>query len=256
MNPTEPRNAALKSDARLDTYFSGEEERRRVTRELFDHAAAGYDEAERITGFGTGSRYRREVLQRNGLVAGMHLLDVAAGTGLVTVAGLELVGPQGRVLALDPSPGMLAELRKKVDVETIEGYAEAIPLPDAHVDFISMGYALRHVGDLDRAFSEYLRVLRPGGRVCLMEISRPQNRLGQWLLAAYLGSVVPLLSRLGRSRADVGRLWAYYGDSDLLPSIRHLYSTPCAGPDSRMSAVRSLSASSASISDARSGRAS
>ena len=108
---------------------------------------------------------------------------------------------------------MLAELRRKVAVETIEGYAEAIPLPDAHVDFISMGYALRHVGDLDQAFSEYLRVLRPGGRVCLMEISRPQNRLGQWLLAAYLGHVVPLLSRLGRSRADVGRLWAYYGDT-------------------------------------------
>ena len=213
MNPSEPRHAALKPDARLDAYFSGEDERRRVTRELFDQAAAGYDEAERITGFGTGPRYRREVLQRNGLGAGMHLLDVAAGTGLVTVAGVELVGPQGRVLALDPSPGMLAELRRKVDVETIEGYAEAIPLPDAHIDFISMGYALRHVGDLDQAFSEYLRVLRPGGRVCLMEISRPQNRLGQWLLAAYLGHVVPLLSRFGRRRADVGRLWAYYGDT-------------------------------------------
>ncbi len=213
MNPSEPRHTALKPDARLDAYFSGEDERRRVTRELFDQAAAGYDEAERITGFGTGPRYRREVLQRNGLGAGMHLLDVAAGTGLVTVAAVELVGPQGRVLALDPSPGMLAELRRKVDVETIEGYAEAIPLPDAHVDFISMGYALRHVGDLDRAFAEYLRVLRPGGRVCLMEISRPRNRFGQWLLAAYLGHVVPLLSRLGRSRADVGRLWAYYGDT-------------------------------------------
>jgi len=213
MNPSEPRNAALKADPRLDAYFSDEDERRRVTRALFDQAAAGYDEAERLTGFGSGPWYRHEVLRRNGLAAGMHLLDVAAGTGLVTVAGLALVGPQGRVLALDPSPGMLAELRRKVDVETIEGYAEAIPLPDAHVDFISMGYALRHVGDMDRAFAEYHRVLRPGGRVCLMEISRPQNRLGQWLLATYLGRIVPLLSRFGRRQADVGRLWAYYGDT-------------------------------------------
>jgi demethylmenaquinone methyltransferase/2-methoxy-6-polyprenyl-1,4-benzoquinol methylase len=143
----------------------------------------------------------------------MTLLDVAAGTGLVTVAGHELVGPTGRVIALDPSPGMLAELRKKVAVDTIEAYAESIPLPDDHVDFVSMGYALRHVGDLDRAFSEYLRVLRPGGRVCIMEISRPASRLARTLLRFHIGAVVPLLARLTRSQAEVGRLWEYYGDT-------------------------------------------
>lgn len=203
----------MQADPRLQAYFSNEDERRTATRVLFDQAAAGYDEAERLTGLGSGLWYRREVLRSSGLKAGMHLLDVAAGTGLVTVAGHELVGLQGRVLALDPSPGMLAELRKKLDVEIIEGYAEAIPLPDAHVDFVSMGYALRHVGDLGRAFGEYFRVLRPGGRVCLMEISRPRNRVGRWLLAAYIRGVVPALSRLLRSQADVGRLWEYFGDT-------------------------------------------
>ncbi len=213
MPTPEARQAALKADPRLDAYFSGEEARRRVTREMFDQAAAGYDEAERWTGLGTGPWYRREVLRRNGLRPGMHVLDVAAGTGLVTVAAHELVGPQGRVIALDPSPGMLAELKKKLSVETLEGYAEDIPLPDASVDFISMGYALRHVGDLDRAFAEYWRVLRPGGQVCLMEISRPASRLGQKLLSGYIRGVVPVLSRLAGSRADVGRLWEYYGDT-------------------------------------------
>ena len=111
MAKPEPRNAALNSDPRLGAYFSGEEERRRVTREMFDRAAAGYDEAERWTGLGTGTWYRRDVLRQSGLQSGMHVLDVAAGTGLVTVAAHELVGPQGRVVALDPSPGMLAELR-------------------------------------------------------------------------------------------------------------------------------------------------
>lgn len=211
--PQTPPNAALRADARLDAYFADEAERRRLTRHLFDEAAAGYDEAERITGLGSGPWYRRDVLRRNGLRAGMHLLDVAAGTGLVTVAGQSLVGPQGRVLALDPSPGMLAELRKKLDVETIEGYAEEIPLPAAQVDFVSMGYALRHVGDMDRAFGEFHRVLRSGGRVCLMEIARPRSRFAQWLLTTYLRGVVPLLARFGGSRADVGRLWEYYGDT-------------------------------------------
>ena len=131
----------------------------------------------------------------------------------MTAEGLQLIGPSGRLLALDPSPGMLAELRKKLNVETIEAYAESIPLPDNHVDFVSMGYALRHVGDLDLAFSEYCRVLRPGGRACIMEISRPDSRFGQLVLRAYIRGVVPFLARLMRSQADVKRLWEYYGDT-------------------------------------------
>ena len=207
------RTPALKTDRRLQPYFTGEEQRRAVTRAMFDQAASGYDQAERITALGSGAWYRRDVLRRNGLQAGMTLLDVAAGTGLVAAEGQRLIGPSGRLLALDPSPGMLAELRKKLDVETIEAYAESIPLPDNHVDFVSMGYALRHVGDLDQAFGEYLRVLRPGGRACIMEISRPESRLGQLALRAYIRGVVPFLARLTRSQANVKLLWEYYGET-------------------------------------------
>jgi len=212
---TDPRSrtAALKADQRLHPYFTGEEERRAVTRAMFDQAASGYDRAERITALGSGAWYRRDVLRRNGLQAGMTLLDVAAGTGLVAAEGQRLIGPSGRLLALDPSPGMLAELRKKLNVETIEAYAESIPLPENHVDFVSMGYALRHVGDLDQAFGEYLRVLRPGGRACIMEISRPESRLGQLALRAYIRGVVPFLARLTRGQANVKLLWEYYGET-------------------------------------------
>ncbi|MGB7534759.1 MAG: class I SAM-dependent methyltransferase [Azonexus sp.] len=207
------RTPALKTDRRLQPYFTGEEQRRAVTRAMFDQAASGYDRAERITALGSGAWYRRDVLRRNGLQAGMTLLDVAAGTGLVAAEGQRLIGPSGRLLALDPSPGMLAELRKKLDVETIEAYAESIPLPENHVDFVSMGYALRHVGDLDQAFGEYLRVLRPGGRACIMEISRPESRLGQLALRAYIRSVVPFLARFARAQANVKLLWEYYGET-------------------------------------------
>lgn len=207
------RTPALKTDRRLQPYFTGEEQRRAVTRAMFDQAASGYDQAERITALGSGAWYRRDVLRRNGLQAGMTLLDVAAGTGLVAAEGQRLIGPSGHLLALDPSPGMLAELRKKLDVETIEAYAESIPLPDNHVDFVSMGYALRHVGDLDQAFGEYLRVLRPGGRACIMEISRPESRLGQLALRAYIRGVVPFLARFARIQANVKLLWEYYGET-------------------------------------------
>ncbi len=205
--------SALKSDRRLGQYFANEDERRAVTRAMFDQAATGYDSTESLTALGSGSRYRREVLRHNGLAAGMSVLDVAAGTGLVTAAALELVGPHGKVWALDPSPGMLAELRKKMDVETIEAYAESIPLSDGLVDFVSMGYALRHVGDLDQAFAEYYRVLKPHGRVCLMEISRPRNIVLRGLLRFHIAVLVPTLARLSRRHEHVRRLWAYYGDT-------------------------------------------
>ena len=205
--------AALKKDARLAAYFSSEPERRAVTRELFDSAASGYDQAEFLTGLGSGPWYRREVLRRSGLRPGMQVLDVAAGTGLVTAEARAMVGEHGQVVALDPSPGMLAELRRKLPVDALVAYAEEIPLPEASMDFISMGYALRHVGDLDRAFAEIARVLRPGGRVCVMEISRPASRLGRILLRSYIGGVVPLLARLTGSHRRVGQLWEYYGDT-------------------------------------------
>jgi demethylmenaquinone methyltransferase/2-methoxy-6-polyprenyl-1,4-benzoquinol methylase len=211
--PSPQPTGALKDDPRLRPYFADEAERRRITKSMFDEAAGGYDNAEALTALGSGAWYRREVLHRNGLAEGMTLLDVAAGTGLVTAPGLELVGPRGRVIALDPSPGMLAELRKKVTVETLEGYAEAIALPDAEVDFVSMGYALRHVGDVDRAFAEYFRVLRSGGTVCLMEISRPRSRVLRGLLWFHISVLVPLLARMSGRHADVKRLWAYYGDT-------------------------------------------
>ena len=210
--PAKP-TGALKSDPRLDQYFANEEERRAVTRAMFDQAATGYDSAESLTALGRGSRYRREVLQRSGLVHGMSVLDVAAGTGLVTAVALELVGPHGKVWALDPSPGMLAELRKKMDVQTIEAYAESIPLSDGMVDFVSMGYALRHVGDLDQAFAEYHRVLKPHGRVCIMEISRPRNPVMRGLLRFHIAVVVPMLAKLTHRHEHVRRLWEYYGDT-------------------------------------------
>lgn len=200
-------------DARLAHYFDGEDQRLAITAKMFNEGAVGYDTAERLTALGSGSWYRREVLKRCGLKPGMRILDVAAGTGLVTQEAVKLVGEQGKVVALDPSPGMLAELRKKVDVETIEAFAESIPLPDNNVDFLSMGYALRHVSDMDKVFSEYCRVLKPGASVCVMEISRPASMWRRWLLKAHIGLVVPAMAFLMGKRSQVGKLWAYYSDT-------------------------------------------
>lgn len=200
-------------DERLEQYFHNEGERLAVTARMFNEGAPGYDVAERLTALGSGSWYRRDVLRRNGVGPGVRVLDVAAGTGLVTQEAVTLVGDSGSVIALDPSPGMLEQLRKKVKVRTIEAFAESIPLEDRCVDFVSMGYALRHVSDLDKVFSEYLRVLRPGGKVCVMEISRPESRLARAWLKFHIGVVVPVAALLMGKRQQVSRLWAYYSDT-------------------------------------------
>jgi demethylmenaquinone methyltransferase/2-methoxy-6-polyprenyl-1,4-benzoquinol methylase len=98
-------------------------------------------------------------------------------------------------------------------VQVLEGAAEAIPLPDACADFLSMGYALRHISDLEVAFGEFHRVLAPGGAVCILEITRPGNRLGAAALKAYLRGVVPLLARLIARSDDSPRLMRYYWDT-------------------------------------------
>ncbi len=95
----------------------------------------------------------------------------------------------------------------------IEGRAESLPFPDNHFDFLSMGYALRHIGDLSVAFAEFERVLKPGGRLCLLEITRPQSRFGRWLLKSYLRGVIPLLTRFISKRKDTVTIWRYFWDS-------------------------------------------
>ena len=163
--------------------------------------------------WGTGSRYRRQALIRGGLKAGMKVLDVGVGTGLVAAQACSLVGNAALVTGVDPSPGMMAASKLPDTMELIEGRAESLPFPDNHFDFLSMGYALRHISDLSVAFAEFERVLKPGGRLCLLEITRPQNRFGRWLLKNYMRSAVPLLTRFVSRQKDTATIWRYFWDS-------------------------------------------
>jgi demethylmenaquinone methyltransferase/2-methoxy-6-polyprenyl-1,4-benzoquinol methylase len=95
----------------------------------------------------------------------------------------------------------------------VEGRAESLPFPDNHFDFLSMGYALRHISDLSVAFTEFERVLKPGGRLCILEITQAQTPLGRWLLKSYMRGVIPLLTRLVSSQKKTTTMWRYYWDT-------------------------------------------
>lgn len=197
---------------RLAEYYGDEADRQRFLRKIFDDTAVDYDRIERLMAFGTGPWYRRQALQRAGLGEGMQLLDVGIGTGLLAREALKMIGPSGQIVGVDPSPGMMAQAQLP-SVTFVQGRAEALGRESQSADFVSMGYALRHVGDVDAAFAEFSRVLRPGGKVLVLEISRPQSRFAMFLMKAYMRVVVPVLARLVSRSADTSRLWRYYWDT-------------------------------------------
>lgn len=213
-NPPAVKTAATRGlAAALPGYFASEDERLRFVHEIFDGTASDYDRMERLLSFGRGSRYRREALRRAGLVRGSTVLDVAAGTGLVAREAAHIVGDPQLVTGVDPSTAMMANAALPAGVRMLEGRAEAIPLADAMFDFLSMGYALRHLADLPLAFSEFYRVLKPSGRLCILEITRPSNRFTAALLKGYMHGVVPRLGRLFARSSETALLWRYYWDT-------------------------------------------
>ena len=197
----------------LPQYYGRPEERRDFVRQIFDRTADDYDRVERLAALGSGSRYRRLALSRAGLKPGMRVLDVAAGTGLVTREALSIVGDSRDVTGLDPSSAMMRSGLQGLPVALVQGTAERLPFADSQFDFISMGFALRHVADLPAVFREFRRALRPGGIVCVLEITPPENPLSRRLLKLYLGSIVPFASRLLARHAETPRLFRYFWDT-------------------------------------------
>jgi demethylmenaquinone methyltransferase/2-methoxy-6-polyprenyl-1,4-benzoquinol methylase len=197
----------------LAAYYANENERRGWVRGIFDRTAGDYERVEQAMAFGSGGWYRRRALERAGLAPGMRVVDVGTGTGLVAREAVRIVGDPCAVTGVDPSAGMRANARLPAGVRLLEGTAEAIPLPAGCADFVAMGYALRHISDLEIAFREFHRVLTPGGTVCILEITRPGSRLGTAVLKAYMRGLVPLLARL-IARSDASpQLMRYYWDT-------------------------------------------
>lgn len=212
----------------LTDYYADEAARHQWVRRVFDATAPDYDRVEWLMAFGTGPWYRRRALARAGLARGMRVLDVGTGTGLTAAQAVTLIGDPALLTGVDPSPGMLANARLPAGVRVLEGRAEALPVESAQFDFLSMGFALRHVSDLATVFGEFHRALKPGGRVCVLEISRPQGAHAQWWLKQYMRRVVPLLARIfGRTR-DMPELMRYYWDTI----------EACVPPDEVMAALR------------------
>ena len=162
-------------------------------RVMFDRIAPVYDVMNRAMTAGLDLRWRA-LAAAAAVRPGDRVLDAACGTGDLALADLR--AGAAAVTALDFSPRMLERARRKSrDVEWIEGDLLALPFADASFDAATIGFGIRNVADLDGALAELRRVLRPGGRLAVLEITRPRGRLAL-PLGLWFERVVPLLGRL------------------------------------------------------------
>ena len=161
-------------------------------RAMFDRIAPVYDVMNRVMTAGLDGRWRRETAAA-AVSPGDRVLDVCCGTGDLALASARA---GGRVTGLDFSERMLERARRKSgEIEWVQGDALALPFEDDSFDAATVGFGVRNLEDLDRGLTELARVLRPDGRLGVLEITRPKGLLSPFY-SVWFGGVVPVLGKL------------------------------------------------------------
>jgi demethylmenaquinone methyltransferase/2-methoxy-6-polyprenyl-1,4-benzoquinol methylase len=173
-----------------DTLPEGEEKRDAV-RAMFDAIAPRYDLVNRIMTFRLDVRWRRRAVGELGLGPGSVVLDLASGTGDLCI---DLARAGLRPISVDLSFGMLRADRS--GAPRVQGDVLRLPVSTGAVDGVTCGFALRNLVDLPTFFTELGRVVRPGGRIALLDVGVPSSRLVRWGHGVYFGRVVPRIGGL------------------------------------------------------------
>jgi demethylmenaquinone methyltransferase/2-methoxy-6-polyprenyl-1,4-benzoquinol methylase len=167
--------------------------------EVFRSVAGNYDLMNDLMSLGLHRIWKRFAISLSGVRAGARVLDVASGSGDLAAAFARRVGPSGQVWMTDINPAMLAVGRDKLVDQGVFAPlalcdAERLPFPDDTFDCVSVAFGLRNMTHKDRALAEMARVLRPGGRVIVLEFSRPWKPLAG-AYDAYSFSILPALGK-------------------------------------------------------------
>jgi demethylmenaquinone methyltransferase/2-methoxy-6-polyprenyl-1,4-benzoquinol methylase len=167
------------------------EQKVQAVRQMFDAIAPRYDMVNRIMTFRLDVRWRKKAVKRLALPAGSTVIDLAAGTGDLCI---DLAKAGILPISFDLSYGMLAADRSgspRVQADILR-----LPLPDGSVDGATCGFALRNLLELPAFFAELARVVRPGGRIALLDVGVPHNRVIRWGNNIYFGKVVPKIGAM------------------------------------------------------------
>jgi len=179
-------------------------EKARKVQAMFAAIARSYDLNNRVHSFFQDQRWRRAAVRAAGIGPGSRVLDCACGTGDLSEAFADAGAAE--VTGLDFTPQMLDIARHKATrtparpgragVRYVQGDAMALPFEDRSFDAVSIAFGIRNVAQPERAIAEFLRVLRPGGRLVVLEFADPANPVIRWLGGAYTRHVMPLTATL------------------------------------------------------------
>jgi len=184
---------------------------------VFHSVAAKYDVMNDLMSMGVHRIWKRQTIEMSGVRTGDSVLDLAGGTGDLTMRFSEIVGPTGQVILADINESMIKVGRDRLidkgvvgNVNYVQANAEELPFPDDSFDCITIAFGLRNVTDKDKALASMRRVLKPGGRLLVLEFSKTNNPL---LTKAYDTYSFNILPKIGKLIADDEDSYRYLAES-------------------------------------------
>ncbi len=179
------------------------EEKKFLVQEHFNIVAARYDLANTLLSFGLQHVWKSKAVTMLGLKVGDRVLDACGGTGDLALLAARAVGPDGRVILYDFNRAMLAIGKAKVSsarlghiISLIQGDAEKIALRDHTFDAVMVGFGIRNLTSMEQGLKELHRVLKPGGRLLILEFSQPTNPWFRALYDLYSFTIMPLVGKI------------------------------------------------------------
>lgn len=170
---------------------------------VFHSVAGKYDLMNDLMSMGVHRLWKRFAIELSGIRKGHRALDIAGGTGDLTMKFADLVGPEGSVVLADINESMLKVGRDRLldrgygqNIEYVQANAEMLPFPDNHFNCVSIAFGLRNVTDKDKALRSMTRVLKPGGKVLVLEFSKPTNPLLSKAYDLYSFTALPAMGKL------------------------------------------------------------
>lgn len=184
------------------------EEKQRKVAGVFHSVAQKYDVMNDLMSMGVHRIWKRFTIELSGVHRGQRVLDIAGGTGDLAAKFARLVGPEGEVILADINDSMLKVGRDNLtdkgivgNVQYVQANAECLPFPDNHFDCITIAFGLRNVTDKDKALRSMNRVLKPGGKLMVLEFSKPNKMLSPFY-DLYSFKLLPLMGKLVANDAE------------------------------------------------------
>ena len=185
-------------------------DKKKFVEKMFDDISNNYDFLNRILSFGVDVYWRKKLIQCMNIKDGQYIIDIATGTGDVAFE----INKQYNVsiVGLDISKNMLqiAKMKlknnknKNTKIEFVHGDAEKLPMGDNSYDHICISFGFRNLGNYDKALKEFYRVLKPGGKLCILEFSQSRSKFFNFIFSVYFNRILPRIAAF-ISRADAYR---------------------------------------------------